>query len=108
MSKILVRDIPDSVIYKLDEIVKAQGYASRNALINDVLAEYVAVGDQIFLRALPPVIRTLCNTEIKIMNEQSQLSVDVVTQAAKRLIYTLEKLEVVLTDKYITEISDDE
>lgn len=108
MPQILVRDIPDSVMEKLDEIVKAQGYASRNALVNDILAEYVAVGDKMFLDALPPIIRTICSTEIKILNEQSQLATDVVTQAAKRLIYTLEKLEVVLTDKYIAEITDNE
>lgn len=107
MSQILVRDIPDEIMEKLDELVKAQGYASRNALINNILAEYVAVGDKMFLNALPPVIRTICSTELKIMNEQSQLATDIVIQAAKRLTYTLEKLELVLTEDYITESAAD-
>lgn len=93
MKQVMFRLNDDTVIDKLDEIVKAKGYASRNDLVNEILEEYVAVGDKMFLNALPPVIHTLCTNELNRLNEQSELTIETCTLAIKRLIYSLEKFE---------------
>lgn len=96
MKQIKFRVEDDSLIDKLDEIVQAKEYASRSDLINDILQQYVTVGDKMFLNALPPVLHTLCTAELERFNEQSELTVDTVMLALKRFMLSLEKFEALL------------
>lgn len=69
MAEIKIRISDDKIIEGLDQIIKDEGYSSRNQLINDILSQYVIMKDKLFLQNIPPVLKAICNENL---SEQQQ------------------------------------
>lgn len=97
-TRFTIRDIPCSVTDKLDSIAKAKNYQSRNQLIVDILAQYVAVEDELFAQALTSVVKSMCKSEINYLQEQSVACVRTMALATARLLKTSQRLEEMIVD----------
>lgn len=102
MTKLTVRDVPDEVVEKLDAIVQADGYSSRNDLVKNILATYVLSKENMLLNALPPIVRALCSNELKILTEQAELTMEALLEIVKRLEDVTLKQEIVYNEVYFT------
>ncbi len=104
--KILIRDVPDEVVKQLDTIAKSDHYTSRNQLIVDILRNYTAIKEQLFVQALSPVMRSMLRTYIEELTETSEKSMDIIALAASKLASAAAKIDMYITDDLIYE--DDE
>jgi len=98
--QILIRDMPDEVVSKLDAMAKKKGYASRQQLILEILTRYSEVGEESFVDVLPIVTRTLIRGEIHSLTDKS----DEVMLAMENLLYKLliatQKIDTYITGDY--------
>lgn len=60
LTRITVRDVPQSVIDKLDKITEEKGYSSRNMLVVEILSKYAECQDALFYQSLPPIVKEIC------------------------------------------------
>lgn len=97
-SQILIRDIPQNVIEKLDEIVKKESYSSRNQLLIEILERYTTIRNELYYQSIPPIIHSICKAEIDDFNAVSSATVHTVALAAARLLKVAQRLDEYLVD----------
>ena len=85
MIEIKLRITNDELIRRLDEIVKKEGFESRNQLINEILALYVGAKDRFVCKVLPPVVNSICTQTINETIESSQKTLESLFTLAKKL-----------------------
>lgn len=91
MTEIKIRISDESIVERLDKIIKEEGFSSRNQLINDILSQYVIMKDKLFLQNIPPVLKAICNENL---SEQQQNNA-----------FTLQK-NIEIMQKILMELSD--
>ena len=91
--QLLVRDVPEEVAQKLDDIAKDNGYSSRNQLIVEILQRYSILKDKTYVDALTPVLKTMMEDEIRKLSEMSRQSIQTVEAVSLKLLKTSQKLD---------------
>ena len=94
---IIIRNIPENMIDKLDNIAKAEDL-SRNALLTKLISDFVKSNDDFVVNILPPVVRALVNQELDRLSEGANSTINNVYIAAQKMINTTEKIENLLTE----------
>lgn len=97
-SQILIRDVPKNVIEKLDKIAKDEGYSSRNQLLLDVIERYATVKNELYYQTVPPLIHSICKSELSSFSDLSQATVHTMALAAQRLLKVAQRLDEYLID----------
>ena len=65
---IIIRNIPENMIDKIDNIAKAEDL-SRNALLSKLISDFVKSNDDFVVNILPPIVRALVNQELDRLSE---------------------------------------
>ncbi|WP_443724931.1 hypothetical protein [Ruminococcus bicirculans (ex Wegman et al. 2014)] len=94
---IIIRNIPENMIDKLDNIAKAEDL-SRNALLTKLISDFVKSNDDFVVNILPPIVRALVNQELDRLSEGANSTINNVYIAAQKMINTTEKIENLLTE----------
>ena len=94
---IIIRNIPENMIDKLDNIAKAEDL-SRNALLTKLISDFVKSNDDFVINILPPIVRALVNQELDRLSEGANSTINNVYIAAQKMINTTEKIENLLTE----------
>ena len=94
---IILRNIPENMIDKLDSIAKAEDL-SRNALLTKLISDFVKSNDDFVVNILPPIVRALVNQELDRLSEGANSTINNVHIAAQKMINTTEKIENLLTE----------
>ena len=94
---IIIRNIPENMIYKIDNIAKAEDL-SRNALLSKLISDFVKSNDDFVVNILPPIVRALVNQELDRLSEGANSTINNVYIAAQKMINTTEKIENLLTE----------
>ena len=59
-----IRITDEQLVKQMDEVIKEEGFTSRNQFITYVISMYLASENKFFLRAFPPVMREICKGSI--------------------------------------------
>ena len=59
-----IRITDEQLVKQMDEVIKEEGFTSRNQFITYVISMYLASENEFFLRAFPPVMREICKGSI--------------------------------------------
>ena len=94
---IIIRNIPENMIDKIDNIAKAKDL-SRNALLSKLISDFVKSNDDFVVNILPPIVRALVNQELDRLSEGANFTINNVYIAAQKMINTTEKIENLLTE----------
>ena len=94
---IIIRNNPENMIDKLDNIAKAEDL-SRNALLTKLISDFVKSNDDFVINILPPIVRALVNQELDRLSEGANSTINNVYIAAQKMINTTEKIENLLTE----------
>lgn len=94
---IIIRNIPENMIDKIDNIAKAEDL-SRNALLSKLISDFVKSNDDFVVNILPPIVRALVNQELDRLSEGANSTINNVYIAAQKMIKTTEKIENLLTE----------
>lgn len=94
---IIIRNIPENMIDKIDNIAKAEDL-SRNALLSKLISDFVKSNDDFVINILPPIVRALVNQELDRLSEGANSTINNVYIAAQKMINTTEKIENLLTE----------
>ena len=94
---IIIRNIPENMIDKLDNIAKAEDL-SRNALLTKLIPDFVKSNDDFVVNILPPIVRALVNQELDRLSEGANSTINNVYIAAQKMINSTEKIENLLTE----------
>lgn len=94
---IIIRNIPENMIDKIDNIAKAEDL-SRNALLSKLISDFVKNNDDFVVNILPPIVRALVNQELDRLSEGANSTINNVYIAAQKMINTTEKIENLLTE----------
>lgn len=94
---IIIRNIPENMIDKIDNIAKAEDL-SRNALLSKLISDFVKSNDDFVVNILPPIVRALVNQELDRLSEGATSTINNVYIAAQKMINTTEKIENLLTE----------
>lgn len=94
---IVIRNIPENMIDKIDNIAKAEDL-SRNALLSKLISDFVKSNDDFVVNILPPIVRALVNQELDRLSEGANSTINNVYIAAQKMINTTEKIENLLTE----------
>lgn len=94
---IIIRNIPENMIDKIDNIAKAEDL-SRNALLSKLISDFVKSNDDFVVNILPPIVRALVNQEPDRLSEGANSTINNVYIAAQKMINTTEKIENLLTE----------
>ena len=94
---IIIRNIPENMIDKIDNIAKAEDL-SRNALLSKLISDFVKSNDDFVVNILPPIVRALVNQELDRLSERATSTINNVYIAAQKMINTTEKIENLLTE----------
>ena len=94
---IIIRNIPENMIDKIDNIAKAEDL-SRNALLSKLISDFVKSKDDFVVNILPPIVRALVNQELDRLSEGATSTINNVYIAAQKMINTTEKIENLLTE----------
>lgn len=94
---IIIRNIPEKMIDKIDNIAKAEDL-SRNALLSKLISDFVKSNDDFVVNILPPIVRALVNQELDRLSEGANSTINNVYIAAQKMINTTEKIENLLTE----------
>lgn len=94
---IIIRNIPENMIDKIDNIAKAEDL-SRNALLSKLITDFVKSNDDFVVNILPPIVRALVNQELDRLSEGATSTINNVYIAAQKMINTTEKIENLLTE----------
>lgn len=94
---IIIRNIPENMIDKIDNIAKAEDL-SRNALLTKLISDFVKSNDDFVVNILPPIVRALVNQELDRLSEGANSTINNVYIAAQKMINTTEKIENLLTE----------
>lgn len=99
MTEIKIRISDESIVERLDKIIKEEGFSSRNQLINDILSQYVIMKDKLFLQNISPVLKAICNENL---SEQQQNN----TFILQKNIEIMQKILMELSDLRAIFLSD--
>ena len=91
---ILIRNIPDDIVKKLDTSAQREGL-SRNAFIIKIIHDYAACKEDFLLNALPTIVRALVNDELERMLRGGSVENNIYLSSQK-LMKIAEKLDVLL------------
>lgn len=94
---VIIRNIPENMIDKIDNIAKAEDL-SRNALLTKIISDFVKSNDAFVVNILPPIVRSLVNQELDRLSEGANSTINNVYIAAQKMINTTEKIENLLTE----------
>lgn len=94
---IIIRNIPENMIDKIDNIAKAEDL-SRNALLSKLISDFVKSNDDFVVNILPPIVRALVNQELDRLSEGANSTINNVYIAAQKMINTTEKIDNLLTE----------
>ena len=94
---IIIRNIPENMIDKIDNIAKAEDL-SPNALLSKLISDFVKSNDDFVVNILPPIVRALVNQELDRLSEGANSTINNVYIAAQKMINTTEKIENLLTE----------
>lgn len=94
---IIIRNIPENMIDKIDNIAKAEDL-SRNALLSKLISDFVKSNDDFVVNILPPIVRALVNQELDRLSEGATSTINNVYIASQKMINTTEKIENLLTE----------
>lgn len=94
---IIIRNIPENMIDKIDNIAKAEDL-SRNALLSKLISDFVKSNDDFVVNILPPIVRALVNQELDRLSEGANSTINNVYIAAQKMINTTEKIENLRTE----------
>lgn len=94
---IIIRNIPENMIDKLDNIAKAEDL-SRNALLTKLISDFVKSNDDFVVNILPPIVRALVNQELDRLSEGANSTINNVYIAAQKMMKTTEKIDNLLTE----------
>ena len=94
---IIIRNIPENMIDKIDNIAKAEDL-SRNALLSKLISDFVKSNDDFVVNILPPIVRALVNQELDRLSDGANSTINNVYIAAQKMINTTEKIENLLTE----------
>lgn len=94
---IIIRNIPENMIDKIDNIAKAEDL-SRNALLSKLISDFVKSNVDFVVNILPPIVRALVNQELDRLSEGANSTINNVYIAAQKMINTTEKIENLLTE----------
>ena len=94
---IIIRNIPENMIDKLDSIAKAEDL-SRNALLTKLISDFVKSNDDFVVNILPPIVRALVTQELDRISEGAIATIYNLLIAAQKMINTTEKIENLLTE----------
>lgn len=94
---IIIRNIPENMIDKIDNIAKAEDL-SRNALLSKLISDFVKSNDDFVVNILPPIVRALVNQELDRLSEGANSTINNVYIAAQKMINTTKKIENLLTE----------
>ena len=94
---IIIRNIPENMIDKIDNIAKAEDL-SRNALLSKLISDFVKSNDDFVVNILPPIVRALVDQELDRLSEGANSTINNVYIAAQKMINTTEKIENLLTE----------
>ena len=94
---IIIRNIPENMIDKIDNIAKAEDL-SRNALLSKLISDFVKSNDDFVVNILPPIVRALVNQELDRLSEGANSTINNVYIAAQKMINTTEKIENLLAE----------
>ena len=94
---IIIRNIPENMIDKIDNMAKAEDL-SRNALLSKLISDFVKSNDDFVVNILPPIVRALVNQELDRLSEGANSTINNVYIAAQKMINTTEKIENLLTE----------
>lgn len=94
---IIIRNITENMIDKIDNIAKAEDL-SRNALLSKLISDFVKSNDDFVVNILPPIVRALVNQELDRLSEGANSTINNVYIAAQKMINTTEKIENLLTE----------
>ena len=104
--QLLVRDVPEEVAQKLDDIAKDNGYSSRNQLIVEILQRYSILKDKTYVDALTPVLKTMMTDEIRNLSELSRQSIQTVEAVSLKLLKTSQKLDLYFGEDFWNDESE--
>lgn len=94
---IIIRNIPENMIDKIDNIAKAEDL-SRNALLSKLISDFVKSNDDFVVNILPPIVRALVNQELDRLSEGANSTINNVYIAAQKMMKTTEKIDNLLTE----------
>lgn len=99
--QILIRDLPNEVVEKLDKIANEKHYVSRNQLVVDVLSRYAAVVDELYVETMNVVVRTMVREQLSKLTETSDSCLRSIEIAARRLSKAAQKIDMYITDDFM-------
>lgn len=92
MAEIKIR-VDQKVLDAIDALVEKDGYASRNALLNEILTQYLMCKDDFFAKTLPQVTASLCRQELKSQAESTEKLLENVTPLFLKILNDLDDLK---------------
>ena len=93
MADIKIRGLTDNTIIALDNIVNNNDiYSSRNDLLVDIINLYVSSREHFFLKALPPVVQSLCTESINKNQEMLDKSLEATYNVNVAVLQKLDKI----------------
>ena len=94
---IIIRNIPENMIDKIDNIAKAEDYHGTH-YFSKLISDFVKSNDDFVVNILPPIVRALVNQELDRLSEGANSTINNVYIAAQKMINTTEKIENLLTE----------
>jgi len=95
MAEIKIRISDERIIEGLDEIVKQEGFSSRNQLINDILSEYIATKDKLFLHNLPSVLKAICDENLSAQQQNNAFILQKNIEIMQKILMELSDLRAI-------------
>lgn len=94
---IKIRNVPTQVANEIDKIAKDEGI-SQNTLYNKIISDYVKSRDDFVVNILPPIVRSLVNSELERLSDGAKTTINNVYIAAQKMMKTTEKIDNLLTE----------
>ncbi|WP_124098201.1 ribbon-helix-helix protein, CopG family [Ruminococcus sp. Marseille-P6503] len=91
MAELRIRVEPE-LLEAIDELAEKENYPSRNVLVNEILANYIACKDRFLIKALPPIVASLCQQELKSQSESTEKLIENVMTMFLKILNDLDDL----------------
>lgn len=89
---ILIRNVDEHTVERLDSIVKNEKYGTRSELLNEIISLYVTSHHQFFTRALTPTVKFLSQEVLKEQMEYTQKSLNLIYNVNSDLLKKMDKI----------------
>lgn len=91
MAEIKIR-VDQKVLDALDALVEKEDYPSRNALLNEIITQYLTCKNDFLVKSLPSVIASLCRQELKTQSENAEKLLENVTPLFIKILNDLDDI----------------